>query len=233
MNSFTNLSLSLNWTAALPNGDALLSHEVEICLTANPFTCAVATVGANNQASLPSDDESVAPLLVAGSAFTVRIRAKNALGYGPWSVFGSAQTAARPDTPAPLAFGTGIDGLSTYTSIHVAWAPPNSHGKHISSYELNILYLDSATPASTVTLNGDDSQFVLADVPPGQACNFTLRARNEYGWSDWSLPSTLATYKTVPATPEVPTFTVFMEQSQTADYLGYMSMETYQDGAAV
>ena len=68
-----------------------------------------------------------------------------------------------------------------------------SHGTLILEYGLS----QDGSP-QPFQIDGSHTQYVMADVLPGNGFNFTLRARNSYGWSSWS-PWSALFRSTVPA----------------------------------
>ena len=223
MRTFSNASVALDVDAARPNGHAVTDYFVELCYLGTDVASADADAAVNEsaachlQAGQPAavDGNGTETLTIgpggidpvvgvdwaAGTAYRVRTYAINALGEGGWSAPSAIHTAARPYTPSMPVRGSGVNGLEPYEAIQVVWSPPYNYGKPLLAYELS---MDGLAPA---TLSSGQAAYVAAGIVPGSLHNFTVRAMNEYGWSEWSPTANLSAAPTVPSMNGPPTYT--------------------------
>ena len=194
---------------ARANGKDVTNHTSEVCrlvgdeYSSNVETCLYA-IQSGAETHLVIDESNAPTLIMPGRRYSFRVRAANSLGSGPWSTpLVYTLTSDVPDQPAAPQLGAGVPGLNPDTSIHVVWTPPESHGTLILEYELS--QVGSPQPFQ---IDGSHTQYVMADVLPGSGFNFTLRARNSYGWSSWSPWGVLFTQSTVPSALAKPIATV-------------------------
>ena len=150
--------------------------------------------------TLPDDFASLAAL-PGSTKYTVKVRAHNSLGAGPWSPLADMQTAGPPDKPAAPVLGGGVPGVQTTTAIHVVWTEPDDHGKPIDTYYLRV-------DGETHTLSPDALQYLMVGVVPGSSHTVAVRAKNEYGNGAWSDETTLTADSMKPETPEPPSYIV-------------------------
>ena len=74
--------------------------------------------------------------VLAGTAYTFRLRAQNVHGWSDWSLPYIEILAA--SAPAKMAILTVEEGTLSETSIRVTWATPNSRGSEITGFEFLI-----------------------------------------------------------------------------------------------
>ncbi|MBN8739203.1 MAG: hypothetical protein BGP24_09465 [Lysobacterales bacterium 69-70] len=125
--------------------------------------------------------------LANGVAVTCRVRAHNAVGYGPWSATSASVTpAARPGQPRNLALTPGN------ASISVAFdAPTSDGGSAIIGYTARCL---------TFSASGTTSPIVVAGLANGTAYYCSVAAVNDVGQSQLAAAGPV-TPSTVPDPP--------------------------------
>jgi titin len=149
-------------------------------------------------------DDSTAPLsspytltnLSPGTAYTVYMRAVNAVGAGPWSApqgFATSSPPAPPSPPNPVVFPPGaptrLTAVAADASASVSWLAPTSAGSFpVTDYEVASVPIGGSclvkAPATSCEVTG------LAN---GTSYTFTVRALNGAGWGAWSAPSNAVT----------------------------------------
>ena len=129
-----------------------------------------------------------------GTAHNVRVRARNALGPGPWSALVEVRTepARIPATPAAPTLGPYTNGDTGITQIPIRWTEPESLGLPVLEYRV---YVDDdfTNPASVV-----GTYYVGRGYDPSSSHSFRVSARNMKGWSDISSNFSLTTNAAVP-----------------------------------
>ena len=124
--------------------------------------------------------------LSPGTAYTVHVRAVNALGTGPWS---SPQVFVTSSPPNPVVYppGAPTSGIAVAAdrSVSVSWTAPADSGSYpISTYQVTSAPGGRsclvAVPALTCTVSG---------LTNGTSYTFTVRALNGAGWGASSDPS--------------------------------------------
>jgi hypothetical protein len=95
----TGGTLRASWPAAPGNGSAITNYTVRYSSDGGGSWSTAPEVGAVTNATLPD--------LVNGTGYVVQVRARNTVGYGPWSVSSAARTpTGRPSAPvSPAAVG--------------------------------------------------------------------------------------------------------------------------------
>ena len=171
-------SLDVAWTAPSDNGSAIHDYDVEYGVdgtgrwTPHPFT---------GDGTMTMIGE-----LRPHTLYTVRVRAANALGEGPFSEPGSDRTddvvPGRPDRPRVTAAGS--------TTLSVTWTEPANAGSPIAGYELQYRERDADSeddaPWATVETAGDVTATTLSGLTPGTAYAARVRASNGAGPGAWS-----------------------------------------------
>ncbi|MCP4222633.1 MAG: fibronectin type III domain-containing protein, partial [Actinomycetia bacterium] len=88
----------------------------------------------------------------------------------------------------------------------LTWTTPAGNGAPIEEYELN--HDQGGGPVSVGNVNG----YNWIGLTNGTDYRFSLRARNEAGWSEWSDPSGICTPDIVPGRPSAPNI-LFADQA--------------------
>lgn len=105
-------------------------------------------------------------------------RARNSIGWGPWSNRTEAVTWRVPDTPPPVTFAD-ID----QTAVVAVFQDNGNGGTAITARQLGYS-LTSDAPTTTVAANAGNNSISGLDV--GKTYYFWARSQNSVGWSSWS-----------------------------------------------
>jgi hypothetical protein len=144
--------------------------------------------------------------ITPGTAYDVRVRERNAHGWGPWSdpatvtTTGDAPVAhappGKPDAPAFANVGQ--------TRFRTVWTAPPAGSSPITGYAIE--YKPSSepddayravTPAPRGTTKGYNVvNRATQNITPATTYHVRIRARNAHGWSQWSQPATITTTST-------------------------------------
>ena len=128
--------------------------------------------------------------LSPGTAYTVYMRAVNAVGAGPWSAPQAFATSSPLPPPVfPPGAPTGAMAVAGDASASVSWLAPTSAGSFaVTDYEVASVPIGGSclvkAPATSCEVTG------LAN---GTSYTFTVRALNGAGWGAWSGPSNAVT----------------------------------------
>jgi len=175
-------SITVNWLAPDDTGGAPIL-EYELSVNPGPLTF-----------RLPGSTTQTVNGLSNGTTYTVTVRARNRVGWGPLS---AARTVTPVSVPsAPLApFATAGDGWAT-----VRWAPPFLNGgSPISQYTIT-----SQPTSSTVIVGGDVTRVFVLGLTNGTAYTFTVQAWNRVGPGRLSAPSNSVVPRAAPEIIEYP-----------------------------
>ena len=151
-------------------------------------------------------DDSIAPPPPSSSytlsnlsprtAYTVYMRAVNAVGAGPWSAPQGFVTSSPPIPPPVFPPGAPTSALAVAgdRSASVSWvAPSDSESYPISTYQVTSSPSGRSclvsVPVLTCTVSG---------LTNGASYTFTVRALNGAGWGSDSLPSNAVTPRATP-----------------------------------
>ena len=218
--TFTQLSMRFVWPRAAPGGGTIAAHTVELCRlvgledspvdacsTLSTTTAVNASAPAGSPAALTLSSTTSGlttpdgqPMIVPGRRYAFRVKAVNEIGASAnYSAVAVSQTAARPDAPAPVALGTGINGLDPTTSIHAVWSAPDAHGSPVLTYDIEVD--GQQPPLRLVARELPVLQYVVAPLLPGDMAVVRVRASNEFGVGDYSPAATLAAVATEPSVP--------------------------------
>mmetsp|Transcript_36950 Transcript_36950/g.82146 ORF Transcript_36950/g.82146 Transcript_36950/m.82146 type:complete len:1201 (+) Transcript_36950:117-3719(+) len=163
--------------------------------------------------------------LRAGCTYRARVRARNAAGWGQFSVPVDVATAAGvPEAPEPPNIGHVEPTL-----LGVQWqAPSHDGGAKVSGYRLEVAQAapcacgqcpgrgssalllqqpcEAALPDSSVVMpvSADERSAEIRDLQPGGVYFFRLQAINNQGSSQWSEWARLQTLPDVPCAPDAP-----------------------------
>ena len=201
--------IQVSWNAPSDNGGAAITE----------YQVRVSFFGPNDEILDAGDDfqtdSSVRPAtliisksigvlltnLANGVLHTVDVRAKNSVGYGPWSGRKRATPVAKPAPAAPAAPAaltlTPGDG-----QIQVSWnAPSDNGGAAITEYQVMVVLF--FCPNDEILDAGDDFQtdspvcpatlitsksigVLLTDLANGVLHSVGVRAKNSVGYGPWS-----------------------------------------------
>jgi len=179
-------SLVVTFVAGYAGGSIITDYEYGL----SPGT------NTNNFGSFVSISGTSSPFtisgLTSGSAYTVRLRAKNSAGYSPASAFVSGVTLAVPNAPVVTSITPGDQTLQiTYT----AYDSTTNGGSAISKVEYSVnngtTWIDAGTLSNPFTLSG---------LTNGTTYQAIFRATNAIGTS----PSSILYSGTPRTTPSAP-----------------------------
>jgi hypothetical protein len=210
------LSVKISWTAPDANGDALAAYEVQIREQGGAEFSATGTCDGAVSAvvsaryclvaltTLAAPDYS----LVYGDLVVARARARNSIGWGPYSQPNAAGATVQT---APSAMTAPTRGATTLTSVALSWLAltgDGTGGAAIAAYELS--YGTGLTGSTWAPLPAEAGAaptaltYALTGLTPGDWYRFRVRAQNAHGWGPYS-PTTTAQAANVPDQPAAAT----------------------------
>ena len=187
--------ISVTWSAPISNGgSALTDYTVQYSSnsggTWTTFADGVSTATSTTVTGLS-----------AGTSYTFRVLAKNAIGDGPYSAASAAVSAATtPDAPTTVVATQGVGQMG------VTWsAPVNNGGSAITDYAVQY----SSDSGSNWSTFADGTSTSTSTTVTGLANNtsyiFRIAAVNIAGTGSYSTASTAVTTAAVPGAPGTPT----------------------------
>ena len=171
----SNGTITLSWSAPADGGSSITSYTVEYSDGSS-----TSTATASGTTWTHSD-----PTL--GTEYEYKVRANNALGYGPWS---DAAKATAYVAPAKV---TGLDAIVSGDTVVLSWSAPADGGSLVTSYTVE--YSDGSS-TSTATASG--TTWTHSDPTLGTEYEYKVRAVNSAGDGPWS-DAAKATAYDVPA----------------------------------
>lgn len=174
----TELHITLDLQSIRDNGEAITSIGLEIN-SGSGFVPVVSYDGLSSVVTINAIDESI----TAGGIYQLQFRARNAIGWGPYS---DSITAALVSPPLKPAAPTRDDSLSTKTGIAVRWTPVTDGASPAGLVTGYRLYQATGPSATFVMVyNGADFRtvhFRLVDqLETGQLYRFKVSAFNFNG----------------------------------------------------
>ena len=207
--------LVVRWIAPWDNGSDITGYDVEYraCITTDPdpatmdLTCTPSPTWGTWTAYSHSDTSTTATITGRdnGTAYQVRVKARSAVGDGPWS---TEVTATPVDKPAPPA----IEVASGDRVLIVAWGTPKWNGATVTGFKVR--YCDASGSCDP----GTDSDWMTRNLSGATRRTYTISSLTndtEYkvqllttsrsnGDSDWSAEdSAKAGAPNRPSTPSV------------------------------
>ena len=124
--------------------------------------------------------------LAPGTAYTVYVRAVNAIGAGPWST-SQAFTTVSPPTPVtyPAGAPTDVVAVAGNASAVVSWTAPTESG----SYPVTSYQVVSTPGGSSCLVTAPTRSCEVQGLRNGTSYTFAVRALNGAGWGAPSAPS--------------------------------------------
>lgn len=164
--------------------------------------------GTNNSGDTPSSP----PALAWGTAYTIRVRSKDALGaYGPWTSWQAFNTNAAPTTATAMA--PGNNAIISDTTPDLSWVhnDPDADAQTAVEVELyNVSGSAYVTGYNPKALTQSTLTHTVTETLSASPTNYRWRIRTKglagpgFGpWSDWA-PFTVATAPTVTLTEPDP-----------------------------
>ena len=175
--------ITATWSAPADNGGtAVLGYRV----TATPG-------GAFCETTAPTSTCEISGL-TNGTAYTVKVTARNALGSGTESA------ASNSATPKSVPYApTSVVTTAGDSQLTISWAAPGDGGSPILSYTL----VDVEEPTINCTVIAPATSCVIPDLVNGTVYSFKVLAKNAIGDSDYSAASTPVAPIGVPDAPSI------------------------------
>ena len=159
---------------ASASGTASVSFAPPADLGSSPVTAYQATCGGVNKGGFGSPIEVTG--LPNGVATTCKVRARNAVGFGPYS-------AAVPFTPGVPWGPTSVTGGPgpVKGSVVVNWNAAQTNGAPITSYTVTCVPWSSSFPTRSVSVGGAKRTAQVNGLQPGQRHTCSIVAANSRG----------------------------------------------------
>lgn len=166
--------------------------------------------------SIISANTYVLTKLKPNSDYTWRVRAHNNAGWGQWSSSRTFSTLKYPDK-VTLANPLDNEHLNDI-SVLLQW---NMSKTNVTNYQLSV-YIDNIIYFNDTTIT--DTKLMLKNIKPNTKYFWTVRAKNESGWGEWSKGHFFNTL----AIPSIPNLILPNEKSKiTQDTLVLVWNKTY------
>ena len=188
-------SMSISWPAANSNGSAITNYLVEYSSNDGQSW---------STAGLPTSNYMTISNLTRGQPYLVRITAVNlegtsALITSPLSVI-PADCPSTPQSPSIIQHDA--------TSAIVSWSSPDNGGEDISHFDFSYS-VDAGSSwtdlhAQQIQISQVNSNTATLPLETGNSYVFRLRACNNSGCGNWSLPSISIVAVTPPNAPSAP-----------------------------
>eukprot|EP00803_Ostreobium_quekettii_P010398 evm.model.scf_366.4 EVM.evm.TU.scf_366.4 scf_366:58825-67959(+) len=118
--------------------------------------------------------------LLPGVKYTARVKARNELGEGPWSLHSvfttEASVPAMPEPPRQVHVSSA--------SVSLQWDAPKDNGARIDLYTLEAW--NEEDDCFRPVYCGQSPQCAISDLESGATYRFKVRAENQAGKSKWS-----------------------------------------------
>lgn len=204
--------IAVQWTFPVSGGrvDTVLTsdyHEVQISRSSSFSSPTTKTT---------NDDLVSFSGLSSNTAYYIRVRARNVIGFGEYSATLTVQTTAAPVIPSrPGVPGTPMLVSKTHSTISLDWTAPTSGGAFNPSlstdhYEIEIDTVSDFSSEQRLFGQVDQPSVVYAQLQPSTTYYVRIRAFNQGGFSDYSgtlSVTTNAGISLVPGKPGTPTGT--------------------------
>ncbi|ANC31423.1 fibronectin type III domain-containing protein [Isoptericola dokdonensis] len=200
--------VDVRWSTPASNGAAVDKYDV---LVERP------TGGDIDRRNSGTDNYHRMYGMSPGGDYTVRVRAHNSAGWGPWSDKRSFSTAPLP--PGKVARPT-ISAI-TSSGCNVNYKAPASNGASIDKYEINLERASSSTDIGRWTDPNGSPFFGVDGLNRASDYVIQVRAHNSAGWGDWSDRAPFTTAATRPDKPARPT--------APAEYVTTQTMRVYYE----
>jgi hypothetical protein len=158
-----NGSVKLTWLAPASNGGAIVDKYAVQRYTSTGWV----------NVSFPTALSSTVGSLTNGTPYSFRVRAHNAVGWGPVSSVVSAVPRTVPGAP------TGLVVTPANSSVKLAWKQPASNGATIDTYAVQ--KYDSVKGWVNVSFPTALS-YTVGSLTNGTKYSFRIRAHNAVGW---------------------------------------------------
>lgn len=191
--------INVEWQAPQNNGSTVTDYEVaHRGCTAWPRTCASNATWGNWTTRTIGGTEYTLVGLSNGTAYQVRVRARNANGVGPWSTPASAKPVGTPAMPSPPRVTPGDS-----TKLVIQWIAPWHNGSTINGYGVEYracIVVDPATKDMNCAKDpiwgtswtdaghsGEDTTITIDSLTNGTAYQVRIKAKSsDQGDGPWS-----------------------------------------------
>ena len=183
--------LAVSWSAPSDNGSAIVDYDVRYRPSGGTWTDLADAVGTATTATITGLDN--------GTTYEVQVRARNAVGVGPWSASATGTPASVPSAPSTPTLEAD-DGQLT-----VSWRAPIDNGSAIDDYDVR--YRPAGGTWSELAGQFLDRRATIANLTNGTSYEVQVRAGNSIGKGPWSASArgTPMPPITVPDAPTAPT----------------------------
>ena len=175
-------SLTVSWTAPADGGSAIIDYDVGVKPAGGSWT--EYSGPANLTLVQGTSHRMEIPNLTNGIQHEVKVRARNSVGFGPWSDVTTQTPKGPPEAPAQP---TVIPGNGSLT---VSWSAPSNGGEAIADYDVQYRErVDSNTHRWVHWQSGVTSTALsttITGLTNGDTYPVQVRARNSLGYSPWS-----------------------------------------------
>ena len=209
-------SFRVTWTAPAAGSSAITGYGIQYKLTSEADS-AYADAKPTKRGTVTGYNlvDRNGQSITAGTSYDVRVRARNAEGWGEWSEAATAVTAspALPDTAPGRPAAPQISNIKQ-TSFRVTWTAPAAGSSAITGYGIQYKLsseADSAYADAKPTKRGTVTGYNLVDrngqsITAGTSYDVRVRARNAEGWGAWSDPAIVVTASPAPPPNNPPSF---------------------------
>eukprot|EP00736_Rhodelphis_marinus_P013573 Rmarinus@m.23350 len=160
-------SLGWTWTEPADHGAAIERYAVEFRLCADSEII--------SESADVTDLAYVAEGLSYNTSYALRVRARNSVGYGPFSEWVCLTTLLAPPLPPKPYF----------LSVTLGWDEPETNGGVVNLYDLQFRATGPDGLSEEQSLQTSSRQITKTDLKNNFMYQVRLRAENEAGWSEW------------------------------------------------
>ena len=182
-------TVTVSWQVPSDNGAAITEQQVRWTPRGMTWDTPAASVSASATSYTISG-------LRNGTDYEVQVRARNSVGWGPWSAAAGATTQAQaraqvPDGPA------GVSASGSVRQVSVSWQRPAGNGAAITEQQVR---WNLGQEWTTRSVNASATSYTITGLRNSGHYEVQVRARNSVGWGAWS-PSAWATTTPLPSQP--------------------------------
>ncbi|EDO32151.1 predicted protein [Nematostella vectensis] len=166
-------SIKVNWAPPSSNGGSpVIDYKVEV-----------------DPAKTPREGDAGGPVVISdltkNTEYTVKVTARNVVGYGET---GTRTIRTRKQGPPSPPFLKPVDNTTTSEEITLEWSKPDENGGAIQAYIVYFLvtFPDGQKTDWTETANITDLSvlsYTFTGMKPGRTYSFLVTAYNQYGES--------------------------------------------------
>ncbi len=168
--------LNVSWTAPASNGSDITGYTVQWKTSVQNFDSTRQKTATGTTASITG--------LTNGTQYTLRVRATNGVGDGPWSGLAQGTPSAVPEAPAGLVIRTW-DRFLTF-----GWTAPEDNGSDITGYTVQWKSGDEEFGAENRQHTTTKTQHSWGALVNGTGYTYRVRAANANGDGPWSAEMT-------------------------------------------